>query len=151
MITLIVVGCSSSDKPADLPKLYSCVVMVTQDGSPLPEATVEFIPVNSDNAKYRAASVTGNDGKVSMKTYGFTGAPVGKYKIIISKIINDDLEYAENPSTGQKEIVNFKKYQTVELKYSSEKTTPHEIEITGNNKNNQYVFDVGKAIKILIP
>ncbi|MDR2642793.1 MAG: carboxypeptidase-like regulatory domain-containing protein [Planctomycetaceae bacterium] len=151
IVTLIIGGCSAGDKPADLPKLYPCEVTVMQDNLPLAEAAVEFIPVNSANAKYRAGSVTDKNGNVSMTTYGFQGVPIGKYKVVISKDVLDDLEYADNHSTGQKEIVRFKKYQTVDPKYSSAETTPHEIEITGKEKKQQYIFDTGKTIKILIP
>ncbi|MDR0337760.1 MAG: carboxypeptidase-like regulatory domain-containing protein [Planctomycetaceae bacterium] len=147
---LIVVGCSTSDKPTDLPSLYPCTVTITQNNSPLAEAMVEFVPVDSSNAKYRAASITDENGKVSMKTYGFPGVPIGKYKVVVSKNIQDDLVYAYNPSTEQKEIVSFKKYQMVDPQYSSAETTPHEIEITDKKRKEQYVFDVGKTVKILI-
>jgi hypothetical protein len=150
IITLLIAGCSNNDKPADLPSLYPCTILITQDNLPVAEATVEFVPVDSINAKYRAASITDENGKVSMKTYGFPGVPIGKYKVVVSKDILDDWVYADNPSTGQKEAVSFKKYRTVESKYSSAESTPHEIEITGKKKKEQYIFDVGQTIKILI-
>jgi hypothetical protein len=144
---LMIAGCSASDKPTDLPSLYPCTVIITQDNSPLAEAAVEFVPVDSANAKYRAASITGEDGKVFMKTYGFSGVPIGKYKVVVSKEILDDLVYADNPSTGQKEVVHFKRYQMIEPKYLSAATTPLEIEITGKKKNEQYLFDVGQPVR----
>jgi 5-hydroxyisourate hydrolase-like protein (transthyretin family) len=153
LLTLLiaVVGCSPSNRPKDLPTLYPCTVVITQDGKPLAEATVEFTPVDSANAKYRAASVTDANGTVSMTTYGFAGVPAGKYKVVVSKVLLDNLEYADNKSTGQKEVVNFNKYKVVDSKYSSAETTPHEIEITNKKKNETYSFDVGKTIKEMIP
>jgi hypothetical protein len=151
IVALIVTGCSSGNKPSDLPPLYPCSVTIRQDNLPLAEATVEFIPVAATEAKYRAASITGSDGNVSMTTYGFPGVPAGKYKVVISKNIQDDLVYSNNPSTGQKEIVDFQKYMTVEQEYSSPKTTPLEIEITGKEKRTDHIFNVGKATKVLIP
>jgi hypothetical protein len=151
IVALVVVGCSPNDKPSDLPPLYPCTIVVTQDGSPLAEAAIELVPISPAEAKYRAASITGTDGKVSMTTYGFPGVPAGKYKVVISKNIQDDLVYADNPSTGQKEIVSFKKYRTVEPKYSSAERSPYEIEINGKGKKAKHVFDIGKTVKTLIP
>jgi hypothetical protein len=150
IVVLILGGCSDSGKPSDLPSLYPCTITVTQDGLPLAEAAVELVSTDPAGAKYRAASITGKDGKVSMTTYGFSGVPIGKYKVVISKNIQDDLVYADNPSTGQKEITSFQKYQTVEPKFSSAETTPHEIEITGKDKKTDHIFDVEKSVKTLI-
>ena len=150
IVLIFAAGCSTSDKPADLPPLYPCTIIITQDNSPIAEAAVELVPIDFVNAKYRPAAITGEDGKVSMTTYGFSGVPIGKYKVIVSKDILDDLVYADNPSTGQKEVVSFKKYRTVDPQYSSVETTLHEIEITGKKKKEPYIFDVGKTIKTLI-
>jgi hypothetical protein len=151
IVALIIVGCSPNNKPSDLPPLYQCVITITQENLPLADAKVEFIQIAPAEAKYRAASITDNNGKVSMTTYGFAGVPIGKYKVVITKIIQDDLVYEDNPSTGQKEIVDFKKYATVESKYSSAETTTHEIEITGKEKKIEKTFNVGKTVKLLIP
>ncbi|MDR1492825.1 MAG: hypothetical protein LBT05_08895 [Planctomycetaceae bacterium] len=145
-----IVGCSPNNKPSDLPPLYPCTIAIKQDDLPLTEAAVELLPIPPTVAKYRAASITGTDGKASMTTYGFSGVPAGKYKVVISKNIQDDLVYGDNPSTGQKEIVSFQKYATVESKYSSTETTPYEIEITGKKKKAEHIFDVGKSVKIKI-
>ena len=146
-MTLIgLVGCSSGDKPKDLPPLYPCTLTIIQDGASLAEATVEFVPAVP--SKYRPASLTGEDGTVSMRTYGFPGVPAGKYKVVVSKEIRENLVYTDtiNPSTGQKEVVSFTRYQTVEPQYSSADSSPHEIEITGKEKVRQ-TFDVGKAVR----
>ena len=99
--------------------------------------------------KYRPASVTDADGKVSMSTYGFPGVPAGRYKVVVSKEVRDDLVYADtpNPSTGLKEVISFKRYRIVEPMYSSEDSSPHEIEITGKGKKMVQTLDVGKAVK----
>ncbi|MDR1960467.1 MAG: hypothetical protein LBQ54_15765 [Planctomycetaceae bacterium] len=139
-------GCRQSDAPDDLPKLFPCSIIVTQDGKPLEEATVEFQPFES-TAKYLASGKTDTAGVAEMKTYGKTGSPAGKYKVVITKNIDDDFVYAEN-SLGQKEISGYTLYRTVEPKYSDAKTTPHEMEIIGKGKKHEATFDVGKAIKV---
>ncbi|MDR2641985.1 MAG: hypothetical protein LBC74_04250 [Planctomycetaceae bacterium] len=91
--------------------------------------------------------MTNAEGKAVISTYGFAGAPIGKYKVIVRKNVDDDLVYGTN-STGGKEVVAFKIYRTVEPQFSDVKTTPHEIEITGKEKKVEATFDVGKAIKV---
>jgi hypothetical protein len=53
-----------------------------------------------------------------------------------------------NPSTGEKELVSFKRYRAVEPKFASAESTPHELEITGKEKLTEFTFDVGKAVKM---
>jgi hypothetical protein len=44
-------------------------------------------------------------------------------------------------------VVTYKTYKTVEQQFSNAQTTPHEIEITGKERELKKTFDVGKAIK----
>ncbi|MDR1268941.1 MAG: carboxypeptidase-like regulatory domain-containing protein [Planctomycetaceae bacterium] len=146
----IIAGCGDKSRPSDLPPLYSCTVTVTQDGQPLEGATIRFDSVDSAGAKYQAAAVSGADGTASMKTYGVQGSPVGKYKVVVTKIVSESTEYKLNESTGKEEPVNSKRYRFVEPQFTSAETTPLEIEITGNEKNVIKTFDVGKAVKEFI-
>ncbi|MDR3199698.1 MAG: hypothetical protein LBU34_17670 [Planctomycetaceae bacterium] len=151
IFTIIITGCGTNSRPADLPTLYSCTITVTQDGKPLEQAAVTFEPVDPAGVKYRAAAFTDVNGLVTMKTYGFSGVPTGKYKVVITKNVDDDFTYKLNESTGKDEPVSYKTYRTVEPKFSSAETTPLEIEISGKEKNVQKTFDVGKAIKESMP
>ncbi|MDR1384674.1 MAG: carboxypeptidase-like regulatory domain-containing protein [Planctomycetaceae bacterium] len=155
-ITLLVfitsmIGCRDKSRPGDLPALYPCTITITQEGKLLEGAAVTFEPIDSSSVKYRATAITGVDGSATMNTYGFSGVPIGKYKVVIAKIIQDDIEYKLNESTGKNEPVSYKRYRTVEPQFSSAETTPHEIEITGKEKKAEHIFDVGKAMKTLIP
>jgi hypothetical protein len=145
-----VIGCGDKSRPSDLPPLYSCTVTVTQDGQPLEGASIRFDPIEPADAKYQAAAVSGADGTAQMKTYGFQGTPIGKYKVIVTKIVSESTEYKLNESTGKEEPVNSKRYRLVEPQFTSAETTPHEIEITGKEKNVTKTFDVGKAVKEFI-
>jgi hypothetical protein len=138
-------GCGDTSKPSDIPPLYPCTVTVTQEGVPLAEAMVEFI--SAEQTKYRAVALTGGNGTVQMSTYGHSGVPIGKYKVVVTKKADDDFVYKKN-SAGENEPVSWNTYKMVEDKYSDAETTPHEIEITGKGRKVEATFDVGKAVKV---
>jgi hypothetical protein len=140
-------GCGDSTRPKDLPKLFPCTITITQDNKPLEGASVELVLTDPSDAKYKSLAITNTDGKVVMSTYGHQGVPLGKYKVVVRKNIDDDLVYGTN-SMGKKEVVAYKTYKTVEEQFSDPKTTPHEIEMTGKEKRVEAIFDVGKAIKV---
>ena len=82
--TLLLCGCGDSSRPKDLPSLFSCSVLVIQDGKPLEEARVEFH--TEGEQKYVPAAYTDASGIAVMQTHGFPGAPAGKYKITLSEL-----------------------------------------------------------------
>ncbi|MDR2171354.1 MAG: carboxypeptidase-like regulatory domain-containing protein [Planctomycetaceae bacterium] len=143
----IIFGCGDKSRPVDLPPLYPCTITITQDGKPLAEASVTLEPADPANVKYKASALTGADGSVKMKTYGFDGTPIGKYKIVVTKIINENIEVKLNESTGKEEATSYQKYRLVEPKFTSAETTPLEIEVNGKDKKLQKNCDVGKPIK----
>ncbi|MDR3108581.1 MAG: hypothetical protein LBU65_02675 [Planctomycetaceae bacterium] len=147
-VLFFVSGCSNSLQPKDLPKLYSCVITITQEGKPLDGATVELVVTDHENSKYKSLAITDVEGKAIMSTYGHNGVPVGKYKAVVTKEITDDIVYKENESGG-KDLVSYKKYKMVEEQFSDPQITSHEIEITGKGKVAK-TFDVGKAIRQLV-
>ncbi|MDR2170329.1 MAG: hypothetical protein LBP59_09320 [Planctomycetaceae bacterium] len=142
-------GCGDSSRPKDLPELFPCTIMITQDGKPLSDAIVKLISQTDIDAKYNPVTVTGIDGIVKMSTYGFAGVPAGKYKIVVIKNIDDDIVYRTDDA-GERVVVSYKTYRLVEKQFSDTATTPHEIEITGKEKSVEANFDVGKPIKILL-
>jgi hypothetical protein len=150
LVCLISFGCADSARPNDLPKLYPCTITITQSNTPLAGATVEFVPTNQPDAKYHALAITDDNGNVQMSTYGYAGVPLGTYKIIVRKNIDDDFVYAIDESSGEQNIVSYKKYQLVESKFINAETTPHEIEITNKRNHTKTTLDVGEPIKILI-
>lgn len=148
VVSFFTVGCSDSSRPEDLPKLFPCTITVIQDGKPLDEAVIKLV-AQEDNVKYRPVAVTGKDGKVNVSTYGFSGVPAGKYKVVIIKNIDDDI-ITRTDDVGEQVIVSYKTYRTIEKIFSDTKTTPFEIEITPKSKNIEKTFDVGKSIKKLM-
>jgi 5-hydroxyisourate hydrolase-like protein (transthyretin family) len=146
IVVLLFAGCGHSSRPADLPKLFPCTVTVTQDGKPLADAVVKLVTQAEDGAKYNPVAVTGEDGKIALSTYGFPGVPVGKYKVVIVKNIDDDIVYRTDDA-GEKVTVSYKTYRTIEKQFSDAKTTPYEMEVTTKSKNIDITCDVGKAVK----
>lgn len=119
------IGCQQ-DLPSDLPKLYSCKVTVSIDGTPTEGVAVTFSP--SDGAKWPAMGTTGPDGSVSLTTNGrFPGVAAGQYKIILYK---DSVEVV-----GE----TVKETLLIGQSYTSAATTP--LEYTMETKASTVEFD----------
>jgi hypothetical protein len=95
--------------------------------------------------KYRVAAMMDADGSVTMKTYGFPGVPIGKYKVVIIKNIQDDFEYQLNESTGKNEPVSYKNYRMGFLQQRRHHT---KLKSPERKKRVKATFDVGKAMKV---
>lgn len=138
-------GCKKDNRPTDMPPLFPAVVTIVQEGVPLSGAAVSFVPLDGAAAKYQAIGGTNDEGKVTMKTYGFEGAPAGKYKVTVRKLVIEGGEMVTN-SDGEEVRQGGREYQGVEQKFMNAESTPHEIEVTASGVAPD-TFDVGKAIK----
>jgi hypothetical protein len=147
-------GCSPS-RPSDLPKLVNVTLTITQEGKPLSGAMVNLDRTEQDGI-YSAGGTTDENGVCLLYTHSkYKGAPLGKYKVrisrteIIPKPINKKPKSAAEFETYKKEEAKNppKTYQFVEKIYTDTKTTPLEIDITGSM---QKTFDVGKAVKDVV-
>ncbi|MDR1290627.1 MAG: hypothetical protein LBK06_05445 [Planctomycetaceae bacterium] len=141
------VGCEHSSKPSDLPVLYPCTLTFTQEGIPLVGAIIELAAQDANDTKYVPVQHTADDGTAKMSTYGFAGVPAGKYKIIVTKIVEDEIA-VQDKDTGETIFVGSERHRTIDAIYSDVKTTPLEVEVTGKEKNTKQTFDVGKAVKV---
>jgi hypothetical protein len=140
------IGCGrNASRPDDLPKLYPCKITITQNGVALKDADVEIV-LQDKTAKHRSASgVTNDNGVAELLTYGFLGAPAGKYKVLVKKTV---LEGAveKTDEFGVKHVSGGKDYNLVNVKYQDENATDFEIEIkTGQN---EFSFDVGEPVHV---
>ena len=142
---LLFSGCGDSSRPKDLPPLFPCVVSVTQGGKSLEGAYVEL--VSPDVQTYRPSATTGVDGDAVISTYGYPGAPEGKYKIIARKSIEDDIVHGTD-EYGEKAVVSSNRYNVIQDTYGDVKKTPHEIEVTKDKKGVKVTVDVGDAIRV---
>ena len=139
-------GCKKDNRPEDMPPLFPCVITFVQEGTPLEGGAVNLVPADGVIAKYNAVGVTDAQGKATIKTYGFEGAPVGKYKVTVRKLVVEDGAKVTN-SDGEEITTHGPEYQAVERKYMDAKTTPHEVEILNSKKAVEVTFDVGKIMK----
>lgn len=108
------------------------------------DALVEMVP--ADAMPYSPSSTTDTSGNAVMMTYGFPGAPVGKYKIVVRKTVEDDLVYGTD-EYGEKAVVSSTRYTLIEAQYSDKNKTPHEIEVTADSKGTKVTVDVGGAVR----
>jgi hypothetical protein len=145
IVALFCAGCHVQNKPSDLPTLYHVTITITQDGLPLGGADIVLIP-DASNEKWAPGGVTDSSGVAHIQTHGkYSGAPVGKYKICVSKTETEKiLNRNESDHSFPPKV-----YRLIEEQYTDSVKTPLEIEIV-QGKNTK-TFDVGKAVKVLLP
>jgi hypothetical protein len=141
---LFVAGCGDNTKPKDLPDLHPVMITVTSEGKPLEKAVVNL--VSDPPLKFQAITGTDADGKAIMKTYNYNGVPVGNFKVVITRDIDDDFVYGKN-SDGSQRTAGSTRYRTLDVKFSKAETTPFEIEVPLKPEQNT-TFDVGKTVRV---
>ena len=152
---LFVVGCGGEKKPDGMPALQKTTLAFVQDGSPLTDATITLVPLESENIRWPAGGTTDSQGVLQVKTMAkYDGVPAGKFKITVSKtetegtftpVESSDEGGARRPAaTG-----NVKTYYLVDKKYRSADTTDLDLEIKSGT--NAETFDVGKPVREQIP
>ncbi|MDR3196596.1 MAG: hypothetical protein LBU34_01900 [Planctomycetaceae bacterium] len=120
-------GCGGN-RPDDLPQLYPCKIKILFKNEPQTGTSVSL--VSQDN-KWGAIGVTGNNGVAEMKTQGvYPGVPAGRFKVLVSRY--------EVTSRGD-EIPPDEKmlFNTV---FANIESTP--LECTIEKKNNELTFEV---------
>lgn len=152
-----VVGCGGPKKPADLPELYPVKITVMQDGQPLEGASVQLNDP-SLAVRFVMGGKTDAKGVAEIKTDAqFAGAPVGKFKVTISKEDIPELpaDLQGPPPTDPTELAEYNAKlaehsgsacDTVDLKFKSMGTTPEEIEVTTSGVEK--TVDVGEKVNI---
>ncbi|MDR1383179.1 MAG: carboxypeptidase-like regulatory domain-containing protein [Planctomycetaceae bacterium] len=141
---LLFIGCSRNNSlPPDIPKLYPCRITVTQDGNPLADANVTLLAKDKSIRYNSASGMTDSNGTVLLRTYGVNGVPIGDYKIVVSKRIEEGAtEYTD--VSGLKQMKEGTWYSLVESKFLQETTTPLEIAVVASK--NEKIIDVGNAV-----
>ena len=146
---LLFAGCSQR-QPDDFPKLYPVNIHVAQNGTPLDDASIVLRPSDASVTPWTVGAKTDASGTATLWTHGkFKGAPAGKFKVIISKIVNEgEKEYLdalsrEDAAAAQR--IDVKSFSLVEDEFESETTTPLEIEITPKTRTIE--IDAGPVVK----
>ena len=136
-------GCAQK-VPADMPKLYSCTLMVTQDNKPLEGATIALFHQDTALQKWTAGGLSDQSGKVVLKTQGrYNGVVEGKYKITVTKT---EVDEGIVTNTETQEGISGKTWTLVEQRFSNVATTPLTLEVTG--KIALETIDVGSAVRL---
>lgn len=152
----LVVGCGEP-RPEGMPALYPASVTITQDGQPLPDATVTLIPTDSTLARWPIGGVTDEAGITKLKTYiKFNGVPAGSFKVTVNKSLTTGdpkpvhpgasatpqqlSEYDRAMKTG-----SFQVTRVVAPKFRLPSTTSLSIDVSDKGPN-EFPLDVGPAV-----
>ena len=140
-------GCGGNDgRPADMPKLYSVRITVTQDGNPLDGATVTLV-ANTPSTYGESSGTTDASGVATMMTYGYAGVPADDYAVRITKSV---VEGATERLTeeGRPIMTGGQLFQYVEERYTQTNTTPHSLTVTDRAVTE--TFDVGSPVRVFM-
>lgn len=85
ILFLVLAGCNQGPaKPENMPNLTPCVITVTYNGQPVPEATVILAPKSSE---FSAAGTTDASGRAVMKTNAmYNGVVPGEFLVSVTKL-----------------------------------------------------------------
>ncbi|HBT77501.1 MAG TPA: hypothetical protein DEB39_11415 [Planctomycetaceae bacterium] len=150
LLVLSLAGCGGDARPPGFPKLYPVSLKVTQGNVALAGASVKLREANA-SMTWSIGGMTDEEGIVVLWTHGrFRGAPEGKFKVAVSKLVNEGEEELiaalnrEDHAAAKKITVN--SYSLVAAEYESFSTTPIEIEIT--RKTRTLDISAGATVKI---
>jgi hypothetical protein len=124
-------GGAGNTKPLEQTKTVPARGIVTYKGKPLDNAAVTFMPLD-DGKTVPARGKTDSVGSFVLSTYGDKdGAPVGKYKVLVS--VNTAVEVepgvlAPEPEGGFK--------SPIPVKYNNVKTTDILVEVKDGDPND---------------
>lgn len=84
---LAAAGCGGGNP--DMPELVPAGGKVTMDGTPLAGAQVTFVPAGATPGN-DAGGRTDEEGRYEIESRHGTGAPVGQYRVVITKLVMPD-------------------------------------------------------------
>jgi hypothetical protein len=135
-------GCKNN-LPPDIPKLYSCTLVITQENQPLEGAVVALFHQDTNLQKWTAGGVTDQSGKVVLKTQGrYDGVVAGDYKVTV---IKTEVEPGVLLNAETEEAIPGKTWTLVEAPYGNVTSTPLTLTVTG--KIVSETLDVGAKVK----
>ncbi|MDD3589427.1 MAG: carboxypeptidase regulatory-like domain-containing protein [Thermoguttaceae bacterium] len=154
LLALASLGCGQKT-PDGMPDLQPTTLTVIQGGSPLADATVNLKSLDPSTA-WTCGGVTDAKGVATLVTHGqYKGAPVGKYKVSVSKTVGEgtppppspiDEESARKYKEYQDSGATYEEFDVVDTKFSIIETTPLEVEVVKGK--NDLAVDVGEAVRI---
>ena len=155
MVAASLAGCKKDSRPEGLPKLYPISVKIVQEGAPLADAHVAFISSDPQLMRWPCGGLTGADGIAKINTYGFDGAPEGKFLVTVSKYESEGgMSAEESAAAMQSDSGEIPKgesiYNLVGMDYGNSSKTPLSVEVKATDSNETPEFDVGKAERNVI-
>ena len=130
--------------------MYPVKVTVIQDGNPLEGAAVTLI-ADGQGTRFSTGGITDKNGVATIKTDAeWPGAPAGKYKVCISKVVSPPPQRVE-PSMTYEDIKKMEKERAAQMKstvppqFSKASTTPLSLEVTSGEVTE--TFDIGIAVE----
>ena len=146
------IGCGPKT-PDGMPDLQPTTITVIQDGAPLPEAVLNLQSVDT-TSKWTCGGVTDEKGVATIVTHGqYKGAPIGKYKVSVSKVIGDGTPPPPTPIDAESARIyqeyidsgaTYEEFDVVDKTFAIVETTTLEVEVVKGK--NELSVDVGSAI-----
>jgi len=156
MLVVAIPGCSSGRvPPAGFPRLYSCIIKITQEGEPLVDAMVK-LHMQSDSIKWTVNGKTDETGTATIYTDGyFKGVPAGEYKVTVEKLETVIPPLPEVLPTNEEKLMqlhnqqeaNTREYRLTDPIYCKVDSTP--LLISVDKKKTEASFNVGKKYREL--
>ncbi|MDR0337995.1 MAG: carboxypeptidase-like regulatory domain-containing protein [Planctomycetaceae bacterium] len=135
-------GCNHSRRPAGLPVLHPCAITVTQNGEPVADVSVQL--VSKEESVWSVTGTTDTSGNAVLVTFGqFRGAPVGDYKVVLSKRL---METNTSASEYVSDITQV--YSLIDVKYTDSETSP--LEMSVEKGRNAMSFEIGSPVRVLV-
>lgn len=139
-----------------MPKLHPAQITFKQEGAPLEGAIIQLIGETPDVASWGPTGITDTNGVVVLQTNGkYKGAPVGKFKVLITKRETESHPHPEwaNLPDGDPNFLKYldegkklKSFDLVEQKYRLLAETPLSVEIQAGK--NELELDAGAKVNI---
>lgn len=131
-----------------MPKLVPIVLNLTQEGAPLAGASVTLYPDPIND--WSAGGTSDAQGNVEIYTRGqFKGAAPGKYKVTVSKIEQEPLNFTGDPESDyaayEKAVAQQKSYYLVDPQYGDMNKTSLVVEVEAGKAVEP--LDLGKAVR----
>lgn len=161
LCVVLVLGCERL--PDGFPTVYPATVTITQGGEPLSEANVLLFNFEDSSFRWIISGCTDANGTAQLFTLAGaqvrkSGAPLGKFKVTVTKNTADDVPVAPMPRDSdavhrayREQLRQLKPHihYFVEEVYTNSNTTP--LEVTVEKKKNMFSLDAGKKTKRSVP
>lgn len=152
LIALAVVStsCKKEARPEGLPELYPFSIKLVQGGAPLEGANVTLQSDDPALMRWPCGGNTDAEGIAKLNTFGFDGAPAGKFKVLVFKSETEGgAQNSEEAAQMMRDRAadTSQRFDLVDPKYKLDRTTPLSLEVVAGPDNPTPEFDLGEAVR----